>query len=108
MADEQTPESKSDDVTAEAPQVTAAITQTPDGQWQSTLSVSFQVTSTWGPADDSAASAMQKKPSEGDTGDGGGSKSGIGAERRSRSSDGDTGTGGSTKSGLVVEKRPGA
>lgn len=103
MAEEQTLRSSASDVTAEAPQITSAIVRTPDGRWQSTLSVSFQVTSTWGPADDSIPSPTQRKPSEGDTGTGGSTKAGVGVERKSRGSDGDNQPPDDTKTGIGAE-----
>lgn len=74
---EQTLPSKS-----ETPQITTATTQTPDGRWQSTLNISFQITTTWGPSDDSSLTATQRKTSEGDTDTGGTTKTGLGVRKK--------------------------
>lgn len=105
MSKEQTLHPESADVLAEAPRSTVVTTQTPDGRWQSTVSISFQVTSTWVQPDKPLAPVAQRKPSEGDTDTGGTTKTGLGLDTRaSRSSDGDTEPPGSSKGGLGVQK----
>ena len=68
MANPQRPETTSEITTA--PAVTT-ITQTADGRWQSTTSISLQVISTWG-----EASEPTTRSSSEDAGSGGGPKVG--------------------------------
>ncbi len=105
-AEEQTQDPKSDNGKAEAPQSTASISRTPDGRWQSTLSVSFQVTSTWEPADGKGGAPTSNQSSEGGTGSGDDTKTGIGAVPKEGGDDCQPDKG--IKAGLGAETGPGA
>ena len=70
--------------TTETPHSHTVVTQTPDGSCQATVTVTVQVTTTFGPPNPPAG--PQWAPNEEDTNDGGGTKGGLGGTESAGSS----------------------
>lgn len=100
--DQRSASSETEQVSGAAPTVVTSISQTPDGRWQSTLTVSLQVTSTWGEAAASVEGPTQRRPD--DPTDDDGTKAGIGFQERPD----DPPPNDDSKAGIGIQKRSGA